>query len=46
MSKPFTPFDFLTKFGHNQGAMNYLGINLQLWLDQSPIENYKNSRRI
>ena len=40
------PLEILTKHGHNQNIMNYFGINLKLWMDKSPIENYRNSRGI
>jgi hypothetical protein len=38
--------ELLIKYGKSQKFMNYLGINLRLWLDKSPIENYRASRGI
>lgn len=42
--RPFTPKDLLTRYGHDQNVMNYFGIDLRLWLNKTPIQNYKNSR--
>ena len=38
--------NFLIKYGQDQNAMNYVGIKVRLWLDKSPVENYKRSRGI
>lgn len=43
---PITMFELLNYYGKSQKFMNYLGINLKLWLDKSPVENYRNSRGI
>lgn len=43
----FSPIQFLTEFGHHKAIMSYyLGINIELWLDKSPVENYRDSRGI
>lgn len=43
----FGPKQFLTEFGHHKAIMGYyLGINIELWLDKSPMKNYRNSRGI
>jgi len=44
MSRQFNRLEILQQFGQNQSVMNYFGINLRLFLDGSPIKNYKNSR--
>lgn len=46
MSKQFNPVHFLAKYGQNQGFMNHFNINVKLWLDKTPMENFKNSRGI
>ncbi len=43
---PITMFELLNYYGKSQKFMNYLGINLKLWLDKSPMENYRNSMGI
>ena len=46
IGNPITMFELLNYYGKSQKFMNYLGINLKLWLDKSPVENYRNSRDI
>jgi len=46
MSRGINPIELIKRYGHSQKFMNYLGINLRLLLDRTPIENYKHSRRI
>ena len=46
IGNPITMFELLNYYGKSQKFMNYLGINLKLWLDKSPVENYRNSRGI
>lgn len=43
---PITMLELLKYYGKSQKFMNYLGINLRLWLDGTPMENYRNSRGI
>jgi hypothetical protein len=46
MSREVNIFELLGYYGHDQRFMNLLGINLRLWLDKSPMENYRDSRGI
>ena len=45
-NRGFNPRELLIKYGNSQKFMNWFNINLKLWLDKSPVTNYRNSRGI
>ena len=42
----FNRMKFLSIVDQNESLMEYFGMSLRLWIDKTPIENYKNSRGI